>query len=134
VIIVRTGYPGTAAVVPDDLDGSNCFSLVIARTGPKLDPHFLACYLNSPAGKYSVARAHFGSAQHNFNVGEMKRLAIIAPPISEQREIVRRAIAHEAVIAAEKRALAKLTRIRTGLMDDLLTGRVRVKVDAEDAA
>ena len=61
VVIVRTGYPGTAAVVPQALDGSNCFSLVIARTGPGLDPHFLACYLNSPPGKVSVARTHSGA-------------------------------------------------------------------------
>jgi len=118
--------------VPADLDGANCFSLLTARTGPHLDPHFLARYLNSPLGRASVDRTHFGSAQHNFNVGEMQRLTIPVPPLTEQREIVRRADAIEASTSAETDALVKLRLLKAGLMDDLLTGRVRVV--AEDAA
>ena len=85
VVVVRTGYPGTAAVVPPELNGANCFSLVICRPKPVLDPHFLACYMNSPVGKALIARTHFGSAQHNFNVAEMRRLLIPVPPLSEHR-------------------------------------------------
>ena len=39
VVVVRTGYPGTAAVVPGELDGSNCADLVIFRPSSELNPH-----------------------------------------------------------------------------------------------
>ena len=39
--IVRTGYPGTAAVIPLDLPDSNCSDLVIVRPTKEANPHFL---------------------------------------------------------------------------------------------
>src|SRR4051794_8589704 len=36
VAVVRTGYPGTAAVIPRSLPDSNCSDLVIVRPGPDL--------------------------------------------------------------------------------------------------
>jgi type I restriction enzyme S subunit len=42
--IVRTGYPGTAAVIPPELPDSNCSDLVIVRPGEEIDPHFLAAF------------------------------------------------------------------------------------------
>jgi len=127
VAIVRTGYPGTAAVVPPELDGSNCFSLVIAT--PKagvLNPHFLARYLNSSAGKAHIGRMQFGSAQHNFNVGEMRLLPMPLPPLPEQQAIVAAVELSESRSAAVHSELDKLRLLKSGLMDDLLTGRVRV--------
>jgi type I restriction enzyme S subunit len=127
VVVVRTGYPGTAAVVPPELDGSNCFSLVIARPlATRLDPNFLSLYLNSELGKSYVARLQFGSAQHNFNVGEMRKLIMVRPDLFEQRSVLQVVADHEIRERAEERALAKLRAVKIGLMDDLLTGRVRI--------
>lgn len=135
VVIVRTGYPGTAAVVPRRLEGSNCFSLVIASPrAAELEPHFLAQYLNSPACKAEIRRMHFGSAQHNFNVGQIRRLAMPFPPIEEQRLIVHTISAHEARVELEEAQLAKLRVLRLGLMEDLLTGRVRARPFPKEAA
>jgi type I restriction enzyme, S subunit len=50
VAIVRTGYPGTAAVVPARLDGCNCADLVIITPSCDLNPHFLAAVFNSTWG------------------------------------------------------------------------------------
>ena len=47
VVIVRTGIPGTAAVVPEELDGCNCSDLVIVRPDTlKINPHFLCAFIN----------------------------------------------------------------------------------------
>lgn len=127
VAIVRTGYPGTAAVVPKRLDGSNCFSLVIASPRAiELRSHFLAQYLNSSACKAVIRRMQFGSAQHNFNVGEMRRLLMPVPSCGEQDVIVQAIDVHEARTRVEERQLRKLRALKQGLMEDLLTGRVRV--------
>jgi type I restriction enzyme S subunit len=127
VIIVRTGYPGTASVVPEELEGANCFSLIVARPNYLiLDPHFFAQYLNSENCKTFINRAHFGSAQHNFNIREMDKLPILVPPLSEQVDIVNRINTYDTRIRTEEAYLDKLKLQKKGLMHDLLTGRVRV--------
>jgi len=58
-----------------------------------------------------------------------KRLAttsLVLPPVGEQKRIVAVLDAHDARIRAEEAALEKLRQVKRGLMDDLLTGRVRV--------
>src|SRR5262245_34633613 len=69
VVVVRTGYPGTAAVVPTHLDGANCSDLVIITPSAALNPHFLAGIFNSSWGRASVAGNLVGAAQQHFNVG-----------------------------------------------------------------
>lgn len=91
VAIVRTGNPGTCAVIPEDLEVANCADLVIARTGPKLDPHFLALLLNSSYGKALVAGAAVGAAQKHFNVGAAKRAVFPFPPLETQLQLVEQA-------------------------------------------
>ena len=51
VAVVRTGYPGTACVIPDQLPEANCADLVILRTLPELDPFYLAYIFNSAWGR-----------------------------------------------------------------------------------
>lgn len=87
VAIVRTGYPGTAAVIPSDLPLANCADLVIARTGPDLSPHFLAMLLNSSFGKAHVAHVSVGAAQQHFNVGAAKASMFPLPPLNVQIEL-----------------------------------------------
>ena len=62
VAIVRTGYPGTAAVIPEALPASNCADLVIVRVGEHLDPQF-AAFFNSSHGKRLVNGNLNGAAQ-----------------------------------------------------------------------
>ncbi|MGD9919457.1 MAG: restriction endonuclease subunit S [Paenirhodobacter sp.] len=88
VVIVRTGYPGTCAVIPDDLELANCADIVIARPGPNLDPHFMTMLLNSRYGKDHVARVSVGAAQKHFNVAAAKAAIFPIPPISVQRQLV----------------------------------------------
>lgn len=88
VVIVRTGAPGTAAVVPDWLTEANCSDLVIVRPGPELDARYLAYYLNAAATD-QIAAETVGAVQQHFNVGSAKRLRLHLPSFAEQQEIVR---------------------------------------------
>jgi len=88
VAIVRTGYPGTAAVIPDDLPLANCADLVIARPKDEVHPEFLAMFLNSSFGKRMVADKSVGAAQKHFNVGAAKEVDFAFPEQGEQRAIV----------------------------------------------
>lgn len=86
--IVRTGYPGTAAVIPPDLPDSNCSDLVIVRPGDQVNAHFLAAFFNSAFGKQMVLGKIVGAAQKHFNVTAAKDVMLHVPPIPEQLEIV----------------------------------------------
>lgn len=87
VAVVRTGYPGTAAVVPADLDGSNCADLVIITPSKDLNPHFLAALFNSTWGAAHVSGQLVGSAQQHFNVGSAKAMEVRLPNRGEQDRI-----------------------------------------------
>jgi type I restriction enzyme S subunit len=86
--IVRTGYPGTAAVIPPELPDSNCSDLVIVRPSKEVNAHFLAAFFNSSFGKQLVLGKIVGAAQKHFNITAAKEVMLHVPPIAEQRTIV----------------------------------------------
>lgn len=88
VVIVRTGKPGTAAVIPDNFPVANCSDLVIVRPGPELNSRFLAYYINS-AAQHHVSAYTVGAVQQHYNVGSAKSLKLLRPPLKEQEAIVK---------------------------------------------
>jgi len=70
------------------------------------------------------------SANTNINQESLKKLLCIIPIKQEQKRITDRISAIESNIHSEEKYLNKLIQIKTGLMQDLLTGKVRVKVAA----
>jgi type I restriction enzyme S subunit len=87
VVIVRTGKPGTCAVIPPGLSVANCSDLVIVRCGYNLDAYFLAYFVNSIASHH-VAAHLVGAVQQHFNVGSARTIHLNLPPIEEQKVIV----------------------------------------------
>ena len=88
VVVVRTGYPGTAAVIPTGLPMANCADLVILRPMKSLDPNYLVAFFNSKVGKDMVLGRLVGAAQKHFNVGAAKSVLLPIPAIQRQREVV----------------------------------------------
>lgn len=86
VVVVRTGRPGAAAVVPPDLGPANCSDLVIIRPGEQVVSHFLAAFINSVA-RHQIAANLVGAVQQHFNVSAARRLELKLPPVKEQRAI-----------------------------------------------
>lgn len=66
------------------------------------------------------------SAQKNINLQDLRPLLVAVPSRSEQDSIAARYDALQARLEAEQIAVNKLLQKRSGLMDDLLTGRVRI--------
>ena len=86
VVIVRTGKPGACAVIPNISGTWNCSDLVIVRPHTeKLDPLFLAAYINLASG--TINNQLVGAVQQHFNVASAKRLEIPVPSIDVQRKI-----------------------------------------------
>jgi type I restriction enzyme S subunit len=126
IISVRTGYPGTSAVVPEEFSGANCIDVLISRPGSLVRSSFLTNWINSSFGKDQVLRKQGGLAQQHFNVGELRDLLVVLPDLSEQDAIVERMVAVSEWITKEQAFAEKLYLQKNGLMHDLLTGCVRV--------
>ncbi|MFT4793223.1 MAG: type I restriction enzyme S subunit [Paracoccaceae bacterium] len=128
VAIVRTGYPGTCAVIPDDMEIANCADLVIARTNKNLDPHFLELLLNSSFGKRLVAGASVGAAQKHFNVSAAKKAVFPIPSIAIQQQLVEQAgqlrMATDELIAKGGGRLDDLDDLRQSLLQKAFTGEL----------
>ncbi|MBM4781451.1 MAG: restriction endonuclease subunit S [Archangiaceae bacterium] len=134
LVTVRTGYPGTTAVVAPEVTEANCVDIIITRPGPTVVAEYLATWVNSDFGKGQVLSRQGGLAQQHFNVGEMKELAIALPPLAEQQRISAVLRSTSDRISSEELTVSKLRRLKLGLMEDLLTGRVRVTEILEGAA
>lgn len=133
VLTVRTGYPGISCVVPKELEGSHTFTTLVSRPNSKfLNSYFLSRYINSEAGKKFVTGGKAGGAQQNLNVGIMKKLPVPIPSLQEQHQIVNIIDTIDKKIVNEKKRLYTLLEVKKGLMKELLTGQVRVKVDEDE--
>lgn len=127
VLVVRSGAPGTACVVPKEFAGSNCIDVVFARPDRRqVLPEYLASYTNSDVGKQHVLGNKGGLALQHFNVGAYKEMLVLLPPLTEQRKIAE-------ILRTWDEALEKLTalralniRRRVWFRTHLFTGKVRL--------
>ena len=87
VVVVRTGYPGTACVIPSRLPTANCADLVVIRPSNEINSHYLCCLFNSAWGISTVSGSLVGVAQQHFNIGVAKEMEIALPPIGTQRRV-----------------------------------------------
>jgi type I restriction enzyme S subunit len=129
VVTVRTGEPGTSCVVPEEYDGSNCFSLIVSRPSQIVLSHYLSYYINSGHAREFIASRKMGGVQQNFNVGFMKKLPVPLPSLDEQQKIISVLFAVDDKMRKERQKKKQLEQLKCGLMQHLLTGKVRVKVN-----
>ena len=91
VAIVRSGYPGTTCVIPENIIEANCSDILILT--PKkdlLNPFYVSIFMNSEFGKELVFHGKVGNAQQHFNTKTLQNTEIPLPPLEEQQEIVSR--------------------------------------------
>ena len=69
-----------------------------------------------------------GSGQPNLSKQMVDSMLISVPPITEQKQIAKILNTQDKKIESEQKNLSKLQELKKGLMSDLLSGRVRVKV------
>jgi type I restriction enzyme S subunit len=102
-----------------------------SRDTENLSKDFLELVLSSSMLSEQVRRKSNKTAQANIGKGEFLETRLPIPPLKEQERTTERVQAHTDTISEEKAYREKLEALKTGLMQDLLTGRVRVP-EAED--
>lgn len=106
------------------LCGTGC---LLARFPAKvINAYWLALVYQQPVVQTQVMGRAVGSTMPNLNTSILAEISIARPDVLEQNEISRRLKGVAVRIAQEENMLAKMQQEKSGLMDDLLTGRVRV--------
>jgi type I restriction enzyme S subunit len=116
VVIVRTGRPGDAAVVPTDAGELNCIDLIICGLSPELVPQFLCAAINSRFGRRQFAAGTAGTAQKHFNVGAFKGFKVPVPPMDVQSRFVDKLHDFAHLVTEAERRLEGVRRVRLDLM------------------
>ncbi|WP_129629410.1 restriction endonuclease subunit S [Candidatus Oscillochloris fontis] len=113
-----------------DIDGDYVFASYLVRVIPdyeKAEPAFLNYYLNWSSTQCRLkGMASRGVSQSNISASKLSTLAIPIPPLAEQREVAEILRACDAVIAGLERETALHEELFRALLEELMTGRVRV--------
>jgi restriction endonuclease S subunit len=89
VIISRSGTLGLSVAIPSELEGAIFGSYFIRiRPNEKVDPDFLALYMNARVGQMQVEQLNTGGIQTNLTVPAMESLKISLPPKDIQGKFV----------------------------------------------
>ncbi|MBB2692257.1 UNVERIFIED_ORG: type I restriction enzyme S subunit [Rhizobium esperanzae] len=129
-------HVGKAAIWRGDEPGPAFASyLVRLHCGHALQPEFLHLWLNWAPVQRSIRQfATPGVQQVNINPTNLRRALIAVPDtLEEQRAIIERVNGVAAAIEDHRRQRVKLSSLREGLRDDLLTGRKPVAAIREAA-
>lgn len=109
-------------------------AIAVFRPRGELSSLFLLTWLTtSTAKQWFLRRAKQTSGQLNLTLAMCQELPIPKMSLSEQNLITARNTGLERLIRAELTKLELLKQQKLGLMQDLLTGKVQVKVDAQIA-
>jgi len=128
VLISLVGTIGKALVLKAPLAlGLINPRLMRLRPNPRIaDPEFVGLLVSSNAFVSQVIANAGGGTMPVINKRIISAILVPVVPLNEQQEILRRKNAVDERISCESAALRKLKAQKSGLMDDLLTGRVRV--------
>ena len=131
LVAVRSGQPGTTAVIPPELDGCNCIDLIIIRKPISGSEWFLCWYLASDVAVMQFSIGSGGAIQQHFNVSTAMDLVVPMPPADEQQSIVAFINAEtaklDALSAEAQRAIDLLQERRTALISAAVTGQIDVR-------
>ncbi|QKZ12714.1 restriction endonuclease subunit S [Spirosoma sp. KUDC1026] len=129
IVVVRVGYPGTAAVIPSDLNRSNCASMMIVRRG-NFNSHFLCYCFNSKIGRTQVELVEYGATLKQYNISHAIEFVFALPSIEEQNGIIDYLNAESAridyTVNRIEREIELMQEYRTALISEVVTGKVKV--------
>jgi type I restriction enzyme S subunit len=126
---------GASALVTEEFSGtkiSGSYIAVIAKDPQKLHMQFFNWYSQLPYFYHQTYVSSFGVhiEKMTFDFEAFLSLEMLLPPIEEQIAISKFISASEQQIQVHRRRLTALQQQKKGLMQVLLTGKIRVKIPA----
>lgn len=129
IILSKMGYPvARACIIPQ-----NSYRYLMCSDGIRLavdkkrfDPYFIFTMINSSSFRIKAESASTGSTRKRIGLSELRHLTLSCPAIIKQNLIAETFYDMENEIAALEEKLAKTHLVKQGMMQELLTGRIRL--------
>lgn len=129
VVATKMGMPPCVAAVYPESMPSGIVTADIVRLRPCTDriyPDWMSMFINFSAVAKQVEQITAGVTRPKVTLRDVRDLLIGLPPIKEQERVLDRLTAMQSQLQLEEASHRKLSVEKAGLMNDLLTGRVRV--------
>lgn len=129
IIVVRSGaYTGDVGYIDEQYDGSLAGYDLIVTPSNKIDSIFLLQVLLSPRIQNYFSQLKDRVAQSHLNSKQLEQAIIYLPVIKEQKVISSFIVNLDKIIQTNISLKSKNESLKKGLMQQLLTGRIRVKI------
>lgn len=133
VLISITADLGIIGVVPEGLGEAYVNQHIsLVRPRPHVNPRWVGHMLASEQGQRQFKIANDAGAKAGLNLSAIGRIHVPLPPRATQDKIAALLDEQDYALRQQRVELEKLRLLKQGLMEDLLTGRVRVPVGAGD--
>ena len=120
---------GMCALLAEDVQGvylnSFCFGFRFLEKA-KADGLYMAYYFRSREGRELLKSLAQGATRYNLSKTALLKVELPLPPLPEQSAIATILADMDAEIVALETKLAKVRQIKQGMMQELLTGRIRL--------
>lgn len=128
LLISITADLGIIAVVPEEFPEAyvNQHIALVRLSKESVFPRFIGHLLNGRIGQAQIEKLNESGAKAGLNLPTVENLLVFKPSYSEQQKIADILDEVDSQIAIDKKQVDKLRHQKTGLMHDLLTGKVRV--------
>ena len=126
VLLGKAASVGKVAIVEEDIEFNIWSPIALIRVHSDHDPRFVYYQLQSANLNRQIALLTNSSSQGNIGMGDIERLALQLPEKSEQTAIATILSDMDAELAELQSRLAKVRQIKQGMMQELLTGRIRL--------
>jgi type I restriction enzyme S subunit len=127
LVISYVGTLGKVAIIQEDEKfhlAPNVAKISVERAS--VSPEFLCHYLNGFGGQKRIFEAAASTTQAALSMHNLRDILIIKPPIGEQNAIAALLSDMEAEIATLAQKGDKIHELKQGMMQELLTGRIRL--------
>jgi restriction endonuclease S subunit len=131
LLLTKMGFPPCIAAVYPTSMPEGIITADVIRIRPDLsrvDPYWLGHAINHERFRRQVRAITGGVTRPKVTLGDVRRLTVDLPSLRQQRKIGAVINTTRDTLSAAGRVHESLLQLRQGLMDDLLTGRVRVPV------
>jgi len=127
ILITTRGEIGQVAIVPKRYIGSNINAQIVRiNVNNKINKNYLAYFLLKSETQEKILSLQTGSALKQLPIGKLMELQIIYPNINEQTAIATILSDMDAEIESLEQKRDKYIMLKQGMMQQLLTGRIRL--------
>ncbi|MFS1439564.1 restriction endonuclease subunit S [Shewanella sp. 10N.286.48.A6] len=117
-----------------DMPATLAPNMLMTKFKPRAHSRYVYYFLSSSFGQNRISKVIAGSGHPKINKTELKQVKVLLPSFKEQQKIAAVLTNADKEIQLVEQQLADLKQEKKALMQQLLTGKRRVKVDNTEAA